>query len=68
MADAFIGRDWDSDSRDRTMAADLAKARKKPLFNATALTEILWSPKSRDSIDKLIDILKDEPLFRKNDK
>jgi hypothetical protein len=50
------------------MAADLAKARKKPLFNATALTEILWSQKSRGSVDKLVDILKDEPLFRKNDK
>jgi hypothetical protein len=51
-----------------TMNEDLAKARKTSLFNADAFTKLLWSPRSRESVDQLVDILQKEPLFKKTDK
>jgi hypothetical protein len=50
------------------MSEDLIRARKVPLFNSTALTELLYAPRSRKFINKLISILQEEPLFNKTDK
>lgn len=52
----------------RTMSADLAEARKTPLFDSPSLTRLLWSPRSRTEFDKIVAILQKEPLFRKTDK
>jgi hypothetical protein len=50
------------------MSSDLEKARNQPLFNSTALTELLWAPQSRKDINRIIVILQNEPLFDKRDK
>jgi len=50
------------------MSLDLLEARKTPLFDSSALTDLLWTPRSRKTIDKLVQILQDEPLFKKFDK
>jgi hypothetical protein len=50
------------------MAEDLIEARREPLFDAAALTELLWAPRSRDDIDQLVHIIEKEPIFKKTDK
>ena len=50
------------------MAAELAEARRIPLFNASVLTNLIYFPYSRKSMDKMIQILQNEPLFGKKEK
>ncbi len=57
-----------SQSRLNSMSIELAEARKVPLFNSSALTDLIWSPRSRKSIDKIVHILENVPLFNKNDR
>jgi len=53
---------------DTTMSTDLQEARKHPLFNHSALTKLIWAPRSRKTLDSLVAIIDKEPLFRKQDK
>jgi hypothetical protein len=50
------------------MTTDLAEARRNPLFPQSALTKLLWAPRSRKSIDSLVRIIEKEPLFQKQQK
>jgi acyl-CoA oxidase len=50
------------------MSSDLEKARRTPLFNSACLTELLWAPRSRKSIDRIVVLLQEEPLFNKRSK
>jgi hypothetical protein len=50
------------------MSTDLKEARRDPLFNQSALTNLIWAPRSRKRLDLLVAIIENEPLFKKQDK